>query len=131
MRGRERNLRARPSLRYSGVVQPLTATRPCAWCALAGRIVRKRTALLGEDVQLRTYFRRALFAQHPAHECRPPVVLLVEGAVRAERGPGLRMDLLRALTRLVAGDAFALQHPPADLRMQHLVRPIIVVEVRR
>src|SRR5579872_405006 len=74
---------------------------------------------------------RTLPAERLSHECRPPVALLVEMPVLVEGGPRLLVNRRGALASLVARDPFALEHAAADLRMQNLVGPVVIVKVRR
>src|SRR5690242_11327399 len=90
----------------------------------------RRSLSFRENIELRPRLRSALLAERFSHECGPPVTLLVECSILLERGPRLLVDFLGALARLVARDVLAFEHPPADLRVEDLVGPIVVVEVR-
>src|SRR5438874_11002139 len=56
-------------------------------------------------------------------------MLLVARPILIERGPGFLVNRLRALARLVARDPLALQRAAPDLRVEHLVRPVVIVKM--
>ena len=68
-------------------------------------------------------------AERFPHEFSPPIPLLVQMPVLVERSPRLLVNRLGALAGLVARDPFALEHSAADLRVQHLVGPVVIVNV--
>src|SRR4051812_27632742 len=93
----------------------MSGARACARCRLAVRI-RDEACELGhgpprrsfrKDVQSRARPCCALLSEHPPHERRPPVALLIEMGVALERGPGLLVNTVRCFARLVAGNALA------------------------
>src|SRR5687767_5082964 len=74
---------------------------------------------------------RGIVAEHGTDEVPPPQRLRIPAAIAIELRPGSFMDRLRALDRLGGLDSLASHPAAADLRMENLIRPIVVVEVRR
>src|SRR6187551_658163 len=87
--------------------------------------------LLTENLQTGAIRRAALVAERFLDEPRPPIVLRVEMPVLIERRPGAVVNLLGSLDRSLRRDALPFHRSPTDLCVQHLVRPVVVVEVRR
>src|SRR5688500_5755327 len=73
---------------------------------------------------------RAVVSAPAAHDRTPPPGLRIAVAVALELGPGSLVNGLCALDGICRQNAFLSRPSPADLRMQHLIGPVVVVKVR-
>src|ERR1051325_4603529 len=85
----------------------------------------------GVDLELAPLLRleRARPPQHPPHERIPPVGSGLPVPVPVQRRPGALVNRGGPFGRLLRGDSLAPEPATADLRVEHLVGPVEIVEV--